>query len=128
METPSRPPHPFEDGRLSYLQLPATDLAVSARFYAGVFGWRCKGDGARHRAFTDATGHMIGAFITGRLPTGAPGILPYVYVHGIDAALARVVAYGGEVVRSPYPEGDLWVGTFRDPAGNVLGVWQHGPR
>ena len=36
--------------------------------------------------------------------------------------------HGGEVVRPPYPEGDLWVATFSDPAGNVLGVWQHGPR
>jgi predicted enzyme related to lactoylglutathione lyase len=31
-------------------------------------------------------------------------------------------------VTEPYPEGDLWVAVFRDPSGNVLGVWQHGPR
>jgi hypothetical protein len=29
---------------------------------------------------------------------------------------------------APYPEGDLWVATFRDPAGNVLGVWQTASR
>jgi hypothetical protein len=29
---------------------------------------------------------------------------------------------------SDAPEGDVWVGTFRDPSGNVLGVWQRGPR
>ena len=40
----------------------------------------------------------------------------------------EVVAHGGEIVTPPYPEGDLWVGTFRDPSGNVLGVWQTGPR
>jgi predicted enzyme related to lactoylglutathione lyase len=44
------------------------------------------------------------------------------------STLAEVVARGGEVVTAPYPEGDLWVATFRDPAGNVLGVWQCGPR
>jgi predicted enzyme related to lactoylglutathione lyase len=44
------------------------------------------------------------------------------------STLAEVVARGGEVVTAPYPEGDLWVATFRDPAGNVLGVWQRGPR
>jgi predicted enzyme related to lactoylglutathione lyase len=29
---------------------------------------------------------------------------------------------------SDAPEGDVWVATFRDPSGNVLGVWQRGPR
>jgi predicted enzyme related to lactoylglutathione lyase len=50
------------------------------------------------------------------------------YVEGIDAALDKVRAHGGEVVREPYPEGGLWVATFRDPAGNLMGVWQGGPR
>jgi hypothetical protein len=46
----------------------------------------------------------------------------------IDDALEKIVAHGGEVATAPYPEGDLWVALFRDPAGNVLGVWQRGPR
>ena len=53
---------------------------------------------------------------------------PYVYVERVDETLDRVVAHGGEVVTAPYPEGDLWVATFRDPTGNVIGVWQQGPR
>jgi uncharacterized protein len=36
--------------------------------------------------------------------------------------LEKVVAQGGEVVTRPYPEGDLRVAMFRDPAGNVIGV------
>jgi predicted enzyme related to lactoylglutathione lyase len=36
--------------------------------------------------------------------------------------------HGGAPVMAPYPEGDLWVATFRDPAGNIVGVWQQGPR
>jgi predicted enzyme related to lactoylglutathione lyase len=56
------------------------------------------------------------------------GICPYVYVEDVDATLARIAQQGGAVVREPYPEGDLWVATFRDPSGNVLGVWQSGPR
>ena len=31
---------------------------------------------------------------------------------------------GGTVERETYPEGDLLVATFRDPAGNVVGSWQ----
>jgi hypothetical protein len=31
---------------------------------------------------------------------------------------------GGSSVTPPYPEGNLKVATFRDPAGNVVGIWQ----
>jgi predicted enzyme related to lactoylglutathione lyase len=49
-------------------------------------------------------------------------------VRSVDDAIARIEANGGEVVTPPYPEGGLWVATFRDPAGNVMGLWQIGPR
>ena len=71
---------------------------------------------------------MIGAWVTGRTISSEPGVLPYIYVHGIDATLEQVIANRGVVVKAPYPEGDLWVATFRDPEGNVLGVWQLAPR
>ena len=104
-------------------------FASSARFYESVFDWKSRGDGVNHLSFTDATGDMIGAWVTGRPAISRePGVLPYIYVHGIDAALARVAASGGAIVKPPYPEGDLWVATFSDPAGNVLGVWQLGTR
>ena len=57
-----------------------------------------------------------------------PGLLPYIYVDHIDDILKQVEALEGEVVKAPYAEGNLWVATFRDPAGNVLGLWQEGPR
>ena len=41
---------------------------------------------------------------------------------------ALVMDSGGEVTTKPYPEGDLWVAMTRDPAGNAIGIWQHGPR
>ncbi len=59
---------------------------------------------------------------------GDAGVRPYIYVERIDDTLNKVTSYGGDVVTVPYPEGDLWAGTFRDPAGNVLGVWQRRPR
>ena len=55
-------------------------------------------------------------------------MLPYIYAARIDDALDLVTRNGGEVATQPYPEGDLWVATVRDPAGNVIGLWQHGPR
>jgi len=117
----------FRAGKVSYVQIPALDTERSAAFYAEVFGWTIRGD-TSHRSFDDASGDLIGAWVTGRAIARDPGILPYIYVDRIDEMMKRIVAHRGEVVRAPYPEGDLWVATFRDPAGNVLGVWQRGPR
>jgi uncharacterized protein len=120
--------HMFGHGRLSYVQIPALDVRASAQFYERVFAWRSRGGGSSHLSFTDSTGDMIGAWVTGRAVSPEPGVLPYIYVHGIDAVLENVVASGGAMVKPPYPEGDLWVATFSDPAGNVIGVWQQAPR
>ena len=122
------PRHLFGHGRLSYVQIPAANVRESGAFYATVFGWDVRGGSDSHLSFTDATGDMIGAWVTDRVPSRQPGVLPYIYVHGIDTILELVAANGGEVVKPPYPEGDLWVATFRDPAGNVIGIWQTGPR
>jgi predicted enzyme related to lactoylglutathione lyase len=115
-------------GGLSYMQIPALDPRASATFYEAVFGWNIRGRDTSHVSFDDGTGDVSGAWIAGRAIAREPGILPYIYVNGIDATLEKVIAHGGEVVTAPYPEGDLWVATFHDPAGNVLGVWQAGPR
>jgi len=120
--------HLFGHGRLSYIQIPASSVRESAAFYATVFGWQVRGGSDHHLSFTDTTGDMIGAWVTGRTPSREPGVLPYIYVHGIDAAIERITANGGEVVTPPYAEGDLWVATFRDLTGNVMGIWEQGPR
>ncbi len=116
-------------GKVSYMQLPALDVGRSANFYAVVFGWSVRDDGnPTHRAFEDASGELIGAWVTGRAIASEPGVLPYIYVSRIDDAVTQIESNGGEIVRAPYPEGALWVATFRDPAGNVIGIWQMGPR
>jgi predicted enzyme related to lactoylglutathione lyase len=71
---------------------------------------------------------VIGHFVRSQAVAGADGVRPYVFVQRLDDTLERAVTEGAEVVDAPYPEGDLWVATIRDPAGNVVGVWQTGPR
>jgi len=117
----------FRAGGISYLRIPAPDPRRAADFYEAVFGWAVRRD-RDEPAFEDGTGHVIGHFIADLPVAGEAGFLPYVYVERVDDALGAAAANGGEVVTPPYPEGDLWVATFRDPAGNVIGVWQRGPR
>jgi predicted enzyme related to lactoylglutathione lyase len=120
------PPNIARAGKLSYVQIPAADVQASAAFYRAVFGWAVLGGGDDHLSFADASGDLIGAWVTGRPPSVEPGILPYIYVDDVDASSASIVSHGGEIVRPVYREGELLVATFRDPAGNVLGIWQDG--
>ena len=115
-------------GGLSYLHIPAVDVHQSGSFYEQVFGWKIRGRDTDHPRFDDATGYVSGAWVTDQAISREPGLLPYIYVGHIDDILKQVEAMEGEVVKAPFPEGNLWVATFRDPAGNVLGLWQEGPR
>jgi predicted enzyme related to lactoylglutathione lyase len=113
----------FRAAGISFLQIPAPDPRRAAAFYEAVFGWSVRDDPVEP-AFEDGTGHVIGHFVADQPVAGEAGVRPYVYVESIDKTLDKVAANGGATVTRPYPEGDLRVATFRDPAGNVVGVWQ----
>jgi predicted enzyme related to lactoylglutathione lyase len=120
-------PSVFRDGGVSYLRIPAPDPARVAAFYAAVFGWAVRGD-REDPSFEDGSGHVIGHFRADLPVAGDAGICPYIYVAHLKDTLEQVIAHGGEVATAAYPEGDLLVARFRDPAGNVVGAWEHAPR
>jgi predicted enzyme related to lactoylglutathione lyase len=114
----------MRNGGLSYLEIPATDARQSAAFYASVLGWNVDGAQTDVPKFSDQTGHLIGRWIAGRAISREPGFLPYFYVDRIRDVVSRVVPGGGEIIKSPYAEGGLLIATIRDPAGNVIGLWE----
>jgi len=109
-------------GGLTYLHIPAADLRQSAAFYGEVFGWKIeeRGDGLR---FADRDGLLIGGFGLGPAQR-EERLVCYFYVEDIDAAVARGTAAGGEVAAPPAVQGDIHVARVRDPAGNLIGLWQ----
>ena len=109
-------------GGVSYLAIPARDVARSAEFYRAVFGWELRGE-AGSPSFSDGTGHVIGHWRTDLDVAGEAGIRPYVYVTDLAAALQRAASQGAQVVTEPYPEGSLRIAVVRDPAGNAVGIW-----
>jgi predicted enzyme related to lactoylglutathione lyase len=117
--------------RFCYLELPAVDVRQSVAFYEKVFGWNIRHRDSTRPSFDDATGDVSGAWVTGRDISRAPGLLPYIWVDSIDATLTRVAAHGGIVVEATHhdsPGSTSWIATFRDPAGNLIGLYQEGPR
>jgi predicted enzyme related to lactoylglutathione lyase len=109
-------------GGVSYLGIPAQDVARSADFYRAVFGWQIRDQSS----FSDGTGHVIGHWRTDLAAAGEAGIRPYIYVTQLDDVLRKAAEQGAEVVTLPYQEGNLTIATVRDPAGNVIGIWQEG--
>jgi len=111
---------------VSYPHIPAPDPARPAAFYRAAFAWGI-GDDEDSPAFADGTGHVIGHFIRGLPVAGHAGHLPYVSTPSMrPSTRSRPAAARSSALR--FPEGDLWVATAEDPAGNLLGIWQRGPR
>ena len=121
MTTPN--PH-SATGKICYIEIPATDIHRSAQFYERTFGWktRQRGDGAL--AFDDAFGEVSGTWVLGRPPSGKPGLLFYIMVDSVAAAVDAVVAHGGEIVQPIGADAPEITARFRDPGGNVIGLYQ----
>jgi hypothetical protein len=118
-------PPTIGNGKICYIEMPAVDIARSAEFYSRVFGWkiRQRGDGAT--AFDDSVGEISGAFVLGRPPSSQPGMLVYVMVDSVAATIDAVVANGGEIVQPIGADAPEITARFRDPGGNVIGLYQN---
>jgi predicted enzyme related to lactoylglutathione lyase len=115
----------FAHGKICYIQLPANDVKESAAFYQTVFGWtiRTRSDGAA--AFDDTTGQVSGMWDTNRQAVADPGLIVSIMVTDAVATVAAIEAAGGTIVDAIDPTASEVHGTFRDPAGNLLSIYQH---
>ena len=116
------------NGKICYVEMPATDVRRSAEFYENVFGWRIRkrGDGAT--AFDDTTGQVSGAWRTDRPPSPTPGLLIYIWVDNVEETIEDVKRAGGQIVQEIGGDPGEITARFRDPGGNVIGLYQEPPR
>src|SRR5579885_3353375 len=117
-------PPTLGNGKICYVELPSSDIDRSAAFYSAVFGWniRVRGDGAT--AFDDGVGQVSGAFVTGRPPSASPGMLVYIMVDDIQATIASILGWGGQIVQPVGVDAPEVTARFQDPGGNILGLYQ----
>jgi len=89
----------YGNGKICYLEIPATDIARSAEFYRKAFGWqvRQRSDGAT--AFDDGVGEVSGSWVLGRAPASTPGVLIYIMVDNAEESVKKIVSAGGEIVQ-----------------------------
>jgi uncharacterized protein len=112
------------NGKICYLEIPASDIQRSAEFYEKVFGWRIRQRGDGSIAFDDGVGEVSGTWVTGRPPATTPGLLIYIMVDSVAATIDAVIAHGGEVVQPIGADAPEITARLRDPAGNVIGLYQ----
>jgi predicted enzyme related to lactoylglutathione lyase len=112
------------NGKVCYIEIPATDIPRSVDFYRNVFAWnvRKRGDGAA--AFDDGVGEVSGAWVQGRPPSAEPGLLIYIMVDSVEDTIKRVVVNGGVIVQPVGVDAPEITARFRDTEGNVLGLYQ----
>jgi predicted enzyme related to lactoylglutathione lyase len=116
------------NGKVCYLEIPALDIQRSADFYASVFGWHIRKRGDGRLAFDDATGEVSGTWVVGRPPASQPGLLVYIMVDSVALTIDAVIAQGGDVVQPIGVDAPEITARFRDPGGNVLGLYQEPAR
>lgn len=112
------------DGKICYVEIPAFDIESSASFFRDSFGWniRKRGDGAF--AFDDGVGQVSGVWVTGRPPDDGTGVFIYIMVEDIEASVDAIIANGGEIVKPIDRSTPDVVATFRDPGGNIFGLFE----
>ncbi|MFN2601524.1 MAG: VOC family protein [Gemmatimonadaceae bacterium] len=111
-------------GKICYIELPASNVEASEKFYSKVFGWqmRTRGDGSH--AFDDTTGQVSGAFVKGRPPSTSVGVLFYIMVDNAAETCNAIEKNGGEIIQAIGGDAPEITARFRDPGGNTIGIYQ----
>ncbi|HLY17551.1 MAG TPA: VOC family protein [Bryobacteraceae bacterium] len=107
-------------GRIDYIEFPATDMQATKTFYAGLFGWKFTDYGPDYTSFED--GRIAGGFAR-QNAVARPGQLTVIYAADLEGMEAKVRAAGGGIVKEifSFPGGRRF--HFTDPNGNELSVW-----
>lgn len=120
---------------VSHFEIPARDMERAARFYREVFGWTVEAlpwEGppyykVRGSVAEDRPGRE--GIDGGLLPAGQGIEHPLLMIHiseaELTACLDRIVAAGGRIDLPATPIETMgFYARFRDPEGNLLGLWQ----
>ena len=114
-QDPSTPP------RIMFVELPASDIETSSRFYEQLFGWRMTAFGPSYAC--TMTGDVdLGLQADRAEASAAP--LPVVQVDDLERAAATAQALGARITRPifSFPGGRRF--QIVDPSGNEIAVMQ----
>ena len=110
-----------------HFEIPADDVDRAREFYSSVFGWETDATPGfpDYYTFDTSDGQQIqGGAIQARQP-GIQAPVNYISVESVEQSVDRIRRLDGEILmdKSPVP-GMGWLAIFRDPEGNMLGLWE----
>jgi uncharacterized protein len=121
-------------GDWCHIDVSSGDPERARRFYGDVFGWQFEPiPGAAYVGVKTSTNGIesgIGALdeSMGLTPPRTKGVIPYILAPDMDATLEAIERAGGEiVVRTTDVMGYGDFAHFRDPDGNLIGLWRDKP-
>jgi uncharacterized protein len=118
--------HPsFGNGKICYIEIPATDIDQSSAFYQKVFGWQVRRRGDGSVGFDDGVGEVSGSWVLGRTASTRSGLLVSIMVDNAQATLEAILIQGGKIVEPIGKDFPEITALFSDPAGNVMSIYQH---
>jgi predicted enzyme related to lactoylglutathione lyase len=111
-------------GKICYIIMASEDVEKSAEFYKKVFRWhvRTRGDGSV--AFDDGVGEVSGTWVKGLKPYDGSAMIVYIMVDDMEKTLQLIAENGGTVTEGVGAHAPEITAKFRDPSGNVFGVFQ----
>ena len=122
--------------KVVHFEIPADNEDRAQAFYEKIFGWRIVKSPIPNWDYrlantveTDEKGLPLSpGAINGAISKrkeGEVGPVVVIKVQSLDETLAKLREEGCDIVMDPTPVGEIGTyAKFRDPEGNVLGVWQ----
>lgn len=111
-----------------HVEISANDLTAASSFYQQVFNWTVQAMPEMNYALFE-TGTGPGGGFSPVVPENPAGtVMVYVETDNIEDTLAKVEKAGGKTLqpRTEIP-GMGWFAQFKDPTGNILGIFQELP-
>lgn len=123
-------------GRVVHFEIPFDDGERARNFYKEVFGWQVTElpdmgytlvtSGPSGDAGPTEPGFINGGMMQREEPFTSPNIV--IDVPNIDEALQAVNEAGGSTINERQSVGDMgYAAAFKDPEGNVVGLWESPP-
>jgi uncharacterized protein len=109
---------------ICHVEIPCTDFEKAKKFYGEVFDWEVQVIPEMDYAMFKGKNGPGGGF-SKQLKVSDSGVLFYLEVEDIEAALKKVETAGGQMVKGKTqisPEVGYF-GIFTDSDGNVIGLW-----
>ena len=114
---------------LCHWEIPADDPEALKTFYEKLFSWKftseiIEGDDSPYLMFSTGENGVGGGIF--KRPVSFSHIMNYIYTEKIEDEIAKARELGAEIMvdKAPVP-GIGWYAIFKDPAGNLLGLFQN---